>query len=52
MAIGAAMTTIAVCRMLKNDSPSHIRDSWLIIGFLILLFFSGILWLVMNYRYT
>jgi hypothetical protein len=52
MAIGSAMFTIAVCGMLKNDSSSNIRTSWLIIGSSTLLFFSGILWLAVNYRYT
>jgi hypothetical protein len=52
MAIGATIFTVAVCGMLKNDSPSNIKISWLIIGFSTLLFSSGILWLVMNYRYT
>jgi hypothetical protein len=52
MAIGATMFTIAVCGMLKNDSASNIKNSWLIIGLSTLLLFSGILWLVMNYRYT
>jgi hypothetical protein len=52
MAIGATIFTVAVCGMLKNDSLSNIKISWLIIGFSTLLFSSGILWLVMNYRYT
>jgi hypothetical protein len=52
MAIGATMFIIAVCGMLKNDSASNIRNSWLIIGFSTLLFFSGMSWLVMTCRYT
>lgn len=52
MGIAAAMFNVAAWGMEKNDSPSNMRKSWLIVGWSTLLFFGSISWLVMNYRYT
>lgn len=52
MATAAAMFNVAAWGMVKNDSPSNIRISRLVIGCSTFLFFSSILWLVLNYRYS
>lgn len=52
MAISTAMFSVATWGMVKNDSPSNLRNSWLIVGWSILLFFGSMMWLIMNYRWT
>lgn len=52
MAAAAAHCTVAAWGMVKNDSHHNVEIGWLVIAFAFLLFFAGLLWLVMNYRYT
>lgn len=52
MATATAMFNIATLGMMNNDSPYNFRTSWLIMGCSIVIFFSSLSWLIINYHHT
>jgi hypothetical protein len=44
------MFNVAAWGLAKNKSPSNGKISWLTIGASIVLFFSSLIWLIMNYH--